>query len=362
MTYLQNHIGDLAYPAPRHFNPVWAQKRIPARTKAATTWLLLAAMLGTLVLMLCFSQYGDVPDRGRGNLLTFMAAVAVPTAGLWVWAFVRWEAARSGLWRAQRDYNEAVGRREPTPQELQALQLATPWDYADKTWGHSLARFPCEREVGHLPDWGRRFAMLEPGTITDHRAALMEWWGIGTATSYRAMARRLFEGLHSRNLDQEYLASADAAILIDHLAGLSELPHEYIDQCIHGSVGERGRRPPARLWGWDLGRISIIARGAYGAGLIEADEAWRDMAAASAMVRTIFASREEYYRNVRLGFAFWSQDYESSHTFGRACLAALANAEGWPVLAQPWLPGEAELPPQVWNGWDAEPTDQGTVH
>lgn len=363
VTFLQNHIGDLSYPAPRTFNPPWAQARIPAGTKAVTTWVAFGATIGCLVLALCLSNLGGTPERGRGGLLTFMAIVAAVTLPLAIWTWRRWDAARSALWHTQRAYNEAVGRRAPTQEELQALVISTPWDYRDKAWGHSLAKFPCEREVGHLPDWRRRFAAIDPGTLTDHRAALMEWWAIGTTASYRAMVAKLFDGLHSRNLDEAYLTSLDAAELIDHLSGLSDLPVDYIEQCIHGVVGERGRRPAARLWGWDLGRISIIARGAYGAGLIEADEAWRDIARASAWARTIFATRDDYFRNVRLGYAFWSQDYEQSHEFGQACAAALLNAEGWPVLAHPWQPANVQLPEHVWTGWeDLDPDVPGVAH
>ncbi len=352
MTFLQNHIGDLQFPGDKHFNPTWAQQRINPRTKAVTTWVVFGTTLCALVVAMCLANLGGTPERGRAGLLTFIAVVAAVGLLLGIWSWRRWDAARSGLWRAQQDYNRAVGRQAPTTEQLQALQLGTAWDFRDKSWGHSLAKFPCEREVGHLPDWRQRFAMIDPGTVADHRAALMEWWAIGTTASYREMVARLFDGLHSRNLDAAYLGNPDARSFLDHLAGVSDLPLDYVEYCIHGSVRDRGLRPPPRLWGWDLGRIAIIARGAYGAGLIDEEEAWRDMSRASAWARTIFATREEFFHNIVLGFAFWSDDFTETHQFGQAVTAALANHEGWPVLAQPWLPGEVTLPDHVWHGWD----------
>ena len=59
------------------------------------------------------------------------------------------------------------------------------------------------------------------------------------------------------------------------------------------------------------------------------------MSRASAWARTIFATREEFFHNIVLGFAFWSDDFTETHQFGQAVTAALANHEGWPVLAQP---------------------------
>lgn len=352
MSYLQNHIGDLTYPGEKYFHPDWAQARLDPRTKLLTSWILIGAMMGIAVLLLCAINYGGTPARGRAGLLTFMGVAAVVVAVLGTWGWRRYQATRSSLWRAQVDYNTVVGRTAPTPEQLEALQIGSVWDYRDKAWGHSLAKFPCEREVAHVPQWQRRFAMLDPGSLTDHRAALMEWWGIGTATSYRQMVQRLFGGLHWRDLDEAYLQAADVPALIDHLAGRSDLPAAYIDECIHGSLQQRGVRPPARLWGWDLGRISIIARGAYGAGLIDADEAWRDIALASEWVRTIFPTCEDFFRNVHLGYAYWSEDYTQIHAFGVAVRDALTNREGWPVLAQEWRPASVALAAYVWHGWD----------
>lgn len=352
MTFIQNHIGDLQFPGDKHFNPPWAQPRISPRTKAVTTWVVFGTALCAFVVVMCLFNLAGTPERGRAGLLSFTAVLAAVGVLLGVWSWRRWEAARSGLWRAQHDYNQAIGRQAPTAEQLQALQLGTAWDFKDKAWGHSLAKFPCEREVGHLPDWRQRFAMIDPGTVADHRAALMEWWAIGTTASYREMVERLFNGLHSRNLDAAYLRAPDTRSFLDHLAGISDLPIDYVDYCIHGSVRDRGLRPPPRLWGWDLGRIAIIARGAYGAGLIDEEEAWRDMSRASAWARTIFPTRKEFLHNIVLGFAFWSDDFTETHTFGQAVAAALANSEGWPVLAQPWQPGGVTLPEHVWHGWD----------
>ena len=207
MTFLQNHIGDPQFPGDKHFNPTWAQQRINPRTKAVTTWVVFGTTFCALVVAMCLANLGGTPERGRAGLLTFIAVVAAVGLLLGIWSWRRWDAARSGLWRAQQDYNRAVGRQAPTAEQLQALQLGTAWDFRDKSWGHSLAKFPCEREVGHLPDWRQRFAMIDPGTVADHRAALMEWWAIGTTASYREMVARLFNGLHSRNLDAAYLGT-----------------------------------------------------------------------------------------------------------------------------------------------------------
>lgn len=352
MTFMQNHIGDLRFPGDKHFNPTWAQQRISPRTKQVTAWVAYGAMLCGFLIVICMVNYSATPAPGRPWLLGFTGVVAVVGVLLGLWSRRRWEAARSGLWRAQYDYSQAVGRQAPTAEQLQALQLGTAWDFHDRAWGNSLVKGPCEREVGHLPGWQQRFAMLNPGTTAEFRAALMEWWSIGTTASYREMVERLLGGLHSRNLDAAYLHSPDARSFLDHLAGVSDLPLDYVEYCIHGSVRDRGLRPPTRLWGWDLGRIAIIARGAYAAGLIDEDEAWRDMTRASAWVRTIFPTREEFFHNIVLGYAFWSDDFTKTHEFGQAVAAALANHESWPVLAQPWLPGEVTLPDHVWHGWD----------
>lgn len=358
MTYLQNHIGDLRLPGEKYFHPDWAQRRVPAGTLVASKWVLVGALVTAAVTAVSLLNLADTPTQGRTGLLVTIAVGSALTLALTALAVGRYRAVRSSLWRAQRDYAAATGRSAPTVEQLQALQASTPWDYRDCNWGHSLAKFPCEREVGHLPDWRERFAMLDPGSLVDTRAALVQWWSIATPASYRDMVRQLFGGLHSRDFELAYLGG-DAGALVDRLAGLSDLPAAYIEQTIHGVLADRGTRPAAKLWGWDVGRVAGIARAAYAAGLIDADEAWADLTRASEHLRTIFATREEYFRNVLLGYAYWSDDYVNTAAFGQALSEALTNPHGWPVLAQPWQPMAVALPAEVWRGWDAtnDPVD-----
>lgn len=101
-------------------------------------------------------------------------------------------------------------------------------------------------------------------------------------------------------------------------------------------------------------RVVPLARDAYMAGLVEAEQAWRWIEQAGAWAHAIFPTYEAYLLNLRLGHAYWSNDFEQVLA-RRRLIEGFVQAkprERWPMHDIGWAgdTDPAVLPPAVRGG------------
>ncbi|MEL7305603.1 MAG: DUF1266 domain-containing protein [Myxococcota bacterium] len=178
-----------------------------------------------------------------------------------------------------------------------------------------------------------------------------KWWGVVTTEGYRSMMERLFAGMHSVEFSVASV-SEQREPMLERLAALLEIPKAKIEAKTHSTNGI-----PTLLWAFDLFRVIPLSRDAFLAGLVPEAEAWDNILRASRWSHAMFDNLDDFHFNLRLGHAFWSDDYAQVRERRETIEAYMARNPKWPIDTIPWTCRSPDvLPNHVRDGCQAEVT------
>ena len=250
--------------------------------------------------------------------------------------------------KEQRQYYELAKIATPTVEQLKILRMDAPNSFYYGLWSQTTEYYPCATRLPNTTFQPKTFA-IEPALT--YRQALNHDWGIVSAEQYRHMVDRLFEGMHSKEfaLDLDYVLHFDEYAdpymdehtkstrekenfnYLHHLAGLIEKPSNFVTETLQSTA----QHPPRLVWGFDLWRVFPMARNAYMAGYISEQQAWQDMEKSANLIYSLFDTEEAYFNNLRLGHAYWSNNFEKTQN-RREMWQIYQQHCNWPVRGMPW--------------------------
>lgn len=251
--------------------------------------------------------------------------------------------------REQLQYYKASGSTWLSEDKRQALRLHVVDMFYSGYWSETLEYYP----LAALQGSGKYYS-LRPSDAATYKKSLDQDWGVLTKENYRKVAQQLLtKGYHAEIFAVTLNLRNEDQAVSKRLAALTHLPEAYILECLQSRPGGR---PPKLIWGYECWRAVVVARNAFMAGHITADEAWHDMLLAADYAFELFDSFEDFNNNYRLGNAFWSNSYDVTsekikyyNLFKEECK--------WPMAQLPWpAPKGVKLPPAMANGYFNEVT------
>jgi Protein of unknown function (DUF1266) len=253
-----------------------------------------------------------------------------------VWLGVRASKVRT---REQQLYYERAQLKVPVgTAHLEALQLDGV--NAESTWTETLEPWPAEVR---FPDGAPKFRTFTLLTREQAKIQLDRDWGVLSREGYRETVESLFAGLHSLQF-LELARGEQGQTILSRIAQVAELPQSDVESAL-----EAKKDAPAHLlWAWDLWRVIPLSRNSFVAGLVSEEEAWENILRASKIVHALFRDLPTYHQNLRIGHAFWCDDYGAARE-RRACLEAFEkNDAKLPIRAVPWTWLSIDtLPPHI---------------
>ncbi|MEL6760489.1 MAG: DUF1266 domain-containing protein [Myxococcota bacterium] len=259
------------------------------------------------------------------------------------WLFSR--AASAGA-RDQRRYYREAGLNRLSDEQRAALQLDAWRSLTD--WRETLEDWPAAIRFSEPPAPFDTFQLVTPA---DAKESMDKWWGVVTTEGYRSMMERLFAGMHSVEFSVASV-SEQREPMLERLAALLEIPKAKIEAKTHSTNGI-----PTLLWAFDLFRVIPLSRDAFLAGLVPEAEAWDNILRASRWSHAMFDNLDDFHFNLRLGHAFWSDDYAQVRERRETIEAYMARNPKWPIDTIPWTCRSPDvLPNHVRDGCQAEVT------
>lgn len=333
---LQNHPGERDFPV-RPGSLLRAFQVMSRRQEIVRRLLVLVAILCGGVALIAYGITTDSPTPPRAGYVFAAAMAAVALASVAGVVALGRRAARSRVEEQETYYR--LGRFEVLVDRphLEALQLDGV--NAAAGWTETLESWPARVRFPARPPGFRTFSLLPP---EEAKIQLDQDWGVLSADDYRRTVASLFAGLHSL----QFLAvarSEHGARTLERVARLVELPPREVLAVLDATHG------PARLlWAWDLWRIIPLTRNAFMAGLVTEQDAWSHILRASAIVHALFEDLRAYHQNLRIGHAFWCDDYAATRARREVLEAFERNDPPRPIREVSWTRLALEtLPPHV---------------
>ena len=344
---LQNAYGDREFPVRdrwRHVRPyrLAAQRRDPSRAALRNLIWTGPALVVIVVVGGAVVSSDGTPDQGAFFLAGLLAFAVLIAAGLLVGGLVDRGAPR----REQQRYRRLTGAADVTERQQQLLALDAQSDSAIGGWNSSLdygpawSRMPAELRRRHehgarsffvtMPMFGVR-ALRAKLDADEHIASGgdVELF-VADALAERSLSARFTRILHGP--DGERMLARLAS-----LTGTSQWDLRALDEPADG-------RPARLLRAADTQRVIAVVRMAYLAEHVDADTAWRLIERAAEPASALFTSWDDYWADVRIGLAFWSDRLDAVQSFDEGLAALRSNA--WPATRVPFPTGPvpARLP------------------
>lgn len=280
------------------------------------------------------SEASELPESGLMWVAGLGAAAAVSVGGVVALGL----SATHTRVREQQSYYE-LGRFTVSVEQMHLEALQLDGVNAEFGWTETLELWPT---LVRFPDGPPKFRTLSLLPPEEAKIQLDRDWGVLSTNDYHERLDALFSGLHSLQF-LELAQSEQGNRLLDRVAGVAELPRRDVESVLVGTTA------PARLlWGWDLWRVIPLSRNAFMAGLVSEQEAWSHILRASAIVHALFEDLASYHRNLRIGHAFWCDDYAMARARRERLEAFERNEPQRPISGVPWTRRSVDtLPSQV---------------
>ncbi|GAA6142101.1 DUF1266 domain-containing protein [Hydrogenophaga sp. 5NK40-0174] len=343
---LQNHPGEASFPV----KPDWNAKvtlRLTDRERVAAHGMLTLAIITLGLAGIGGGVVSDLTEPFPAGWWFVGICAMLGAVCLSVMIFLLSRAATRRVKEQQR-YCATAGISLPYPELYrQALQLDGV--NAVGNWSETLENWPCERraKTQRMPTFVS-FSLL---TVDEQKSSLDADWGILTRADYLRMVEALKQGLHTREFVRDAVGPQRDA-LFDRLSALTGIPSSEIASLLSSSATGGPNAIPALIWAWDWWRIFPMTRGAYIADLITEDEAWATLLQVSEWIHALFGDLASYHRNLRIGHAYWSNNFADVQARMKTLEAFEANANGLSIVGVPWTSRPSSvLPDHVTGGW-----------
>ncbi len=290
---LQNHIGELkTKPTLKKTN---LEGVSPSR--------LLIALLGILIFILVFGIFlvGESLKFTESEILSTQIALG---SLIVLFSFILFKRIRFHVYEhvhQQKKYYEWGEVKPCTNKQLEALQLIAFSRYKDGFWTDTLESAPTETRVKHIRDCSKKLNFIPIYTQEEQIEYWVESWGMSSQKKYYNLYEDLINGMHTPQFLLDYEKFPD---LKKRVLDLTEISEEYFDSCFSGNNG----KPKKLIWAWDLWRAVVLSTASFECGFIDEKEAWDRMYRASEMSHYLFDDIEDFYKNLRLGHAYWCND------------------------------------------------------
>ena len=350
---LQNAPNHRDFPVqPKSFARILADffQNAPAITYLFIMGILISAVMLYMSVKDAFARKVSVNPllAEQPFVSTLMIVTALCFIGLVLLALFLMMRQRNIGIKEQIQYYDLAQITAPTLEQLKILRLDAPNDFYHGLWSQTLEYYPCATRLPNTTFKPKTFA-IEPAMT--YRQAINRDWGIVSGEQYLQMVNSLFEGRHSKEfaLDLDYVIHFDEYAdpymdeqtksarqnenlnYLHQLAGLIEKPSQFVIDALQSTT----LHPPHLVWAFDLWRVFPMARHAYMAGYISEHQAWQDMEKAANLIYALFDSEEAYFDNLRLGHAYWSQNFEKTQNRHEMWLIYQQHCN-WPVRGLPW--------------------------
>ncbi len=345
LTMLQNHPGEAPFPV----TPDWNAKvslRLTDRERVTVNGMVTLAVITLGLAGIGGGVLSDVSEPFPEGWWFVTACGTLGVACLFVMVFVLSRAATRRVKEQQRYYTIA-GISLPYPElHRQALQLDGV--NAVGNWSETLENWPCERRVN--ANQTTAFVSFGLLTVDEQKTSLDADWGILTRDDYWSMVEALKQGMHTREFVRVAVGPQREA-LFDRLSALTDIPAAEIASLLSSSSGGPNA-VPALIWAWDWWRVFPMTRGAYIADLITEEEAWATMLQVSDWIHALYGDLHSYHRNLRIGHAYWSNNFAVVQARKKVLDTYEANANRLAILEVPWTSRPLSvLPDYVTGGW-----------
>lgn len=335
---LQNRYGDTEFPVRDRWSSARLYRQALLRTRPTwaavrnLVWVVPAVVL-LAVLLVSTNGLDRVPGGDGLGVLVLGGFALLVTAGL---LGATWTDRRRPRLEQQR-YWAAIGVPQVTERQQQLLALDAQSDYGFGGWNASLdygpawSRMPEAAQQRHLrdPRW-QPFVTMPPLETERLRASLDDQWHIASRGDLELFVA---DALSEQSLSAKYravVASERGERMLSRVASLTG--HDPWD--LRGLLQGAGDRPAPALWGADSQRVVSVIRMGRLAGYVDEPFAWELIEHAAGPATSLFASWDEYWRNVRIGTAFWTDSLEAVQRFDHV-LTGLRNS-AWPAARVPF--------------------------
>lgn len=352
---LQNRYGDREFPVRDRWSGLRATRlaaktRDPNRAALRGVLAVLPAVAVALVGGVILLPAADADGAGDTTFLLVLGAfVLLAAAGMVVSGLVDRTIPR----REQERYRRFAGASAITERQQQLLALDAQSDYAIGAWNSSLdyapawSMMPADLRAQHEHGAKRAFFVTMPVfEVRAMRAKLDADEHIASGSDVELFVADAFSEAGQSARFHRVLHGPDGERILSRLAsltGIDEWELRALDESVDG-------RPALLLRAADAQRVIAVVRMAYLAEHIDAATAWRLIERAAEPAAGLFGSWDGYWRNVRIGLAFWSNSLEAVQGFDES-LAGLRGSV-WPAASAefPAGPVPAWLPTSIVDG------------
>ncbi|WP_440110991.1 DUF1266 domain-containing protein [Acidovorax sp. BL-A-41-H1] len=346
---LQNHPGETESPVSNDWSPPQASLRLTGgeRALAHGTFSLSLLTLGPAVIGTGIVSEAKGPFPAGWMIVGALALVGILC--LAITALMLYKGATRRV-KEQLTYYQISGISGRYPEtHREALQLDGV--NAVGNWSETLENWPCEVRMNRSLATFKSFSLC---SVDEAKTALDEDWGVLTREGYDQTVRSLMEGLHTRQFLHESL-SGHRQSMFQRLSALTGLAANDIEALV--SSPTNAHSPTQLIWAWDWWRVIPLSRNAFMAGLIPEEVAWENILTVSSWTHALFDSLPAYHRNLRVGHAFWSNNY----AMGQARKTVLDTFENssLPIRKVKWRSIDSGLLPRyVLDGLAEERDDE----
>jgi len=343
--FLQNHIDFEEFPVKKQFTPSIIYE-LPILKRLLIS---ASAGIGFIVLFLGFTLLAVEPGENAKINPTLIGSGAI-VLGLLMFCFWFNQIYKGSNRRRTQQYNyyKWGNVSPPTSRQKEALQLMAFRNAEHLTWSETLEFEPSERRVRHIKNFRQKLDTLEIFDKNYFLNGLDNYWGIATKKDFEFQANQLLSTSHTYSFLMASLGE-DADNMKNRLLDLTGLSEAYYDACLERDTG----KPPKLIWAWEFWRLIAISRTAFSAELLEEDDAWNYIYKASDWAHCIFDDLEDFYNNILLGCAFWSNQLSKVNE-KKDAIATLKRLD-WPILHESWTkPTNVDLPDYVQTGFQKE--------
>lgn len=351
LTVMQNRYGDTEFPIRDRWSSarVYRQALLRARPSWASARSLIWLSPALVLLAVMFIGTDGFDRLPNGDLLGVVVLAGIGgfailvAAGLTVGTLV--DRRRPRL--EQQRYWTATRALPVTDRQQQLLALDAQSDYAFGGWNSSLdyapawSRMPTDAQLRHdrEPKW-QPFLTMPPLETGQLRAKLDADWRIASTADLELFVA---DALTEHSLTTRFanaLAGDDGEQILARISSLTG-----VDQWnLRGLSQPTGNRRAVGLWAADTQRVIAVIRMGHLAGHLDTATAWELIERAAAPGASLFHSWDDYWSNVRIGLAFWTNRLDAIQRFDHT-LQQLSDSN-WPAVhadfpASPiptWLP------------------------
>ncbi|MFY0406779.1 DUF1266 domain-containing protein [Solicola sp. PLA-1-18] len=299
----QNQVGETEHPVRfrRRYVEAGTAVRDGGRSRFLRRgWIVLACLFVSGLTAKLAVLLDVVPAAHRYDVQLLLWVLAVAVVGAW-----HVYVDGSGPRRDQDAYLAASDAPVVSERQRDLLALASVTDYEVGGWNDSLEDHPSWAVLD--PRLRARWKDGEAGTpwptmpmarlskVRDHLDSAYRITGEDSLRLY--VLDRLDTDSWSLSFLRAVRDGNDA--VVTRIAGLTGTSNVDVLACTHA----RGDRPPVLLWGEDLRELVDVVRGGFVAGYLDREDAWAMLGQVGQIAATLFDTVDDYWDNVRLGYA-----------------------------------------------------------